>query len=106
MEGYVYTRDNNGTKEAVFVNKNTGKAVALASLSGYLAFSGGIIEEGMKKAGYAAKGTAIGKVYAITDGVISGINAKTKQDLIYIVKNLSVESEGSKTILYSGNDKS
>lgn len=33
-------------------------------------------------------------------------NAKTKQDLIYIVKNLIVESEGSKTILYSGNDKS
>ena len=27
----------------------------------------------MKKAGYAAKGTAIGKVYAITDGVISGV---------------------------------
>jgi hypothetical protein len=42
-------------------------------LSGYLAFNGGIIEEGMKKAGYAAKGTAIGKVYAITDGVISGV---------------------------------
>jgi hypothetical protein len=33
-------------------------------------------------------------------------NAKTKQDLIYIVKNLIVESEVSKTILYSGNDKS
>ena len=33
-------------------------------------------------------------------------NAKTKQDLIYIVKNLIVESEVSKTILYSCNDKS
>ena len=33
-------------------------------------------------------------------------NAKTKQDLIYIVKNLIVESELSKTILYSGHDKS
>lgn len=42
MQGYVYTRDNNGTKEAVVVDKNSGKTIALSS------FSGGVIGEGMK----------------------------------------------------------
>lgn len=48
MQGYVYTRENNGTKEAVVVDKNSGKTIALSSFSGYMAFSGGIISEGMK----------------------------------------------------------
>lgn len=48
MQGYVYTRDNNGTKETVVVDKNVGKTIALSSFSGYLAISGGIINEGFK----------------------------------------------------------
>ena len=63
MQGYVYTRDNNGTKEAVVVDKNVGKTIiALSSFSGYLAISGGIINEGLKAAGAVTKGTAIGKI--------------------------------------------
>ena len=61
MQGYVYTRDNNGTKEAVVVDKNVGKTIALSSFSGYLAISGGIINEGLKAAGAVTKRTAIGK---------------------------------------------
>ena len=61
MQGYVYTRDNNGTKEAVVVDKNVRKTIALSSFSGYLAISGGIINEGLKAAGAVTKGTAIGK---------------------------------------------
>ena len=62
MQGYVYTRDNNGTKEAVVVDKNVGKTIALSSFSGYLAISGGIINEGLKAAGAVTRGTAIGKI--------------------------------------------
>ena len=58
MQGYVYTRDNNGTKEAVVVEK----LIALSSFSGYLAISVGIINEGLKAAGAVTKGTAIGKI--------------------------------------------
>ncbi len=29
MQGYVYTRDNNGTKEAVVVDKNVGKTYSI-----------------------------------------------------------------------------
>ncbi|SUX09577.1 Ig family protein [Campylobacter sputorum subsp. bubulus] len=73
MQGYAYTRDNNGTKEVVVFDKNTGKTVALASFSGYLALSGGMISKGLEAAGSVTKGTIIGKIYAITDGVISGV---------------------------------
>ena len=29
MQGYVYTKDNNRTKEAVVVDKNSGKTISL-----------------------------------------------------------------------------
>ncbi|WP_033916923.1 hypothetical protein [Campylobacter sputorum] len=57
MQGYAYTRDNNGTKEVVVFDKNTGKTVALASFSGYLALSGGMISKGLEAAGSVTKGT-------------------------------------------------
>ncbi|MSN96474.1 hypothetical protein F1B92_04695 [Campylobacter sp. FMV-PI01] len=73
MAGYAYISDNNGTKEGIVFDKNSGKTIALSSFSGYLAISGGIINEGLKAAGAVTKGTAIGKIYAITDGIISGV---------------------------------
>ena len=55
MQGYVYTKDNNRTKEAVVVDKNSGKTIALSSFSGYMAFSGGI-NKGMKAVAETGKG--------------------------------------------------
>ena len=58
MQGYVYTKDNNRTKEAVVVDKNSGKTIALSSFSDYMAFSGGTISEWMKTVAETAKGVA------------------------------------------------
>lgn len=73
MQGYVYTKENNETKEAVVVDKNSRKIIALSSFSGYMAFSGGVISEGMKASAETAKATIAGKVFTVTDGVISGV---------------------------------
>lgn len=52
MQGYVYTKDNNRTKEAVVVDKNSGKTIALSS------FSDGTISEVIKTVAEIAKGVA------------------------------------------------
>ena len=41
--------------------------------SGYLAFSGNLLKEGLSHADAVVKGTLLGKAYSIVDGVFSGV---------------------------------
>ena len=41
--------------------------------SGYLAFSGNLLKEGLSHADAVVKGTLLGKAYSIVDGVVSGV---------------------------------
>nr|WP_314869207.1 calcium-binding protein [uncultured Campylobacter sp.] len=45
----------------------------MSAFSGYLAFSGSLLENAGKIAGTVAKATPYGKIFAVTDGVISGV---------------------------------
>ena len=47
--------------------------IAMSAFSGYLAFSGSLLENAGKIAGTVAKATPYGKIFAVTDGVISGV---------------------------------
>ena len=71
-QGFAYARENNGTKE-VIVKDSTGKEITMSAFSGYLAFSGNLLKEGLSHADAVVKGTLLGKVYSIVDGVVSGV---------------------------------
>lgn len=71
-QGFAYAKDNNGTKEVV-VKDTTGKEIAMSAFSGYLAFSGNLLKEGLNYADAAIKGSLVGKIYSIADGVITGV---------------------------------
>jgi len=47
--------------------------IAMSAFSGYLAFSGSLLENAGKIAGTVAKATPYGKIFAVTDGIISGV---------------------------------
>lgn len=71
-QGFAYARENNGTREVV-IKDSTGKDVAMSAFSGYLAFSGNLLKEGLSHADAVVKGTLLGKAYSIVDGVVSGV---------------------------------
>ena len=45
----------------------------MSVFSGYLAFSGNLLKEGLSHADAVVKGTLLGKAYSIVDGVVSGV---------------------------------
>lgn len=45
----------------------------MSAFSGYLAFSGNLLKEGLSHADAVVKGTLLGKAYSIVDGVVSGV---------------------------------
>ena len=67
-QGFAYARENNGTREVV-IKDSTGKDIAMSAFSGYLAFSGNLLKEGLSHADAVVKGTLLGKAYSIVDGV-------------------------------------
>ena len=71
-QGFAYARENNGTREVV-IKDSTGKDIAMSAFSGYLAFSGNLLKEGLSHADAVVKGTLLGKAYSIVDGVVSGV---------------------------------
>ena len=71
-QGFAYARENNGTREVV-IKDSTGKDIAMSAFSGYLAFSGNLLQEGLSHADAVVKGTLLGKAYSIVDGVVSGV---------------------------------
>ena len=71
-QGFAYARENNGTREVV-IKDSTGKDIAMSAFSGYLAFSGNLLQEGLSHADAVVKGTLLGKAYSIVDGVVYGV---------------------------------
>ena len=77
--------DNNNTADYTitvvnYVDKNTSKenfdnsrTYALATFSGYLAFTSGLLDYGIKIANIAANTTPYGKIFSVVDGVINGV---------------------------------
>ena len=55
------------------LQSKTGKDIAMYVFSGYLAFSGNLLKEGLSHADAVVKGTLLGKAYSIVDGVVSGV---------------------------------
>ena len=55
----------------ILYKETTSKDIALASFSGYLAFSSNMLENGKVILKTGEKLPVIGKIFAVTDGVIS-----------------------------------
>ena len=65
-QGFAYARENNGTREVVIKD---WQRYCMSAFSGYLAFSGNLLKEGLSHADAVVKGTLLGKAYSIVDGV-------------------------------------
>jgi len=61
--------DKNASKE----NFENSRTYALATFSGYLAFTSGLLDYGIKIANSAASTTPYGKIFSVVDGVINGV---------------------------------
>lgn len=61
--------DKNASKE----NFENSRTYALATFSGYLAFTSGLLDYGIKIANSAANTTPYGKIFSVVDGVINGV---------------------------------
>ena len=84
-QGFAYARENNGTREVVIKD---WQRYCMSAFSGYLAFSGNLLKEGLSHADAVVKGTLLGKTYSIVDGVVSGVfdaQGNPYKSMIYVI---------------------